>query len=160
MNVEKIIQLNKSYVNQMADVDYEAEHKMKKENKVPREKMLKEIISRFNKKQELNFGYFFGKNLAGYGSIKLFFPGYNHCEIYWLDVKKKYQGKGIGTKLIDFLEKYAKKKGFRKVFIYTNKTMTKTRKFYQSHSYKLINEFPKYYNYKKNNTAVLYGKEL
>ena len=98
--------------------------------------------------------------LKGYITLKPFFPGHKHCEIYWLSVRNKFQGQGIGTKLMKFIEKYAKKKGFRKTCLYTNKIMKKTRKFYEKRGYKFVNEFPEYYGFPKNNTAVLYAKSL
>ena len=77
-----------------------------------------------------------------------------------LAVKKKCQEQGLGTKLIKFIEKYAKRNGFRKIYLYTGKNMKRTRKFYEKLGYKLVNEFPGYYGYSKNNTAVLYVKKL
>jgi len=106
------------------------------------------------------FGFKEKNELKGYITIRLFFPGYKHCEIYWLSVKSKYHGKGIGTKLVKFVETHAKQRGFGKIFAYTNKAMKRTRKFYEKLGYKLINEFPGYYSYPENDTAVLYGKDL
>jgi ribosomal protein S18 acetylase RimI-like enzyme len=78
-----------------------------------------------------------------------------------LAVKKKYQGQGFGTELVKFIEKYSKKKKFRKIFIYTGKPMKKTRKFYEKLNYEFVNEFEGYYGYQKGNTtAILYGKKL
>ena len=71
--------------------------------------MKKEIQDRFDKGYEIFFGYKQNNELVGYVTLKPFFPGYKHCEVYWLAVKKKYQGKGIGSKLMEFIEKYAKK---------------------------------------------------
>lgn len=97
-----------------------------------------------NKKEEIFFGYKLNNELVGYVTLKPFFPGHKHCELYWLAVKKKYQEQGIGTKLVKFIENYAKKKKFRKIFIYTGKPMKKTRKFYEKIGYEFVNEFPGY----------------
>jgi ribosomal protein S18 acetylase RimI-like enzyme len=60
-----------------------------------------------------------------------------------------------------FVERYAKDKGYRKVFLYTGKDMARTRGFYERLGYSLINEFPGYYGYPTGDTtAVLYGKGL
>jgi len=156
----KIIQLSRKHLDNLVDIDYESEHQGDKENKTSKSYMKKELLERFDEGHELFFGYKENKTLIGYVTIKPFFPGHKHCEVYWLAVRKPSQGKGIGTKLMKFIENYAKKKGFRAVYVYTNKTMEKTRKFYEKLGYKLVNEFPNYYGYKKNKTAVLYGKSI
>ncbi|MFH1630718.1 MAG: GNAT family N-acetyltransferase [Candidatus Aenigmatarchaeota archaeon] len=158
---ENIIKVTKSSANQLAQIDFESEHQNARRRKVSKSDMKKEIMNRFNRKHELFFAYKMNNELIGYITLKPSFPGYKHSEIYWLAVKKKYQGMGIGSKLVKFIENYAKKKGFRKVCIYTGKTMNQTRKFYAKLGYKLVNEFPDYYGYKTGNrTAVLYLKSL
>ena len=128
---------------------------------VSKKEMKKGIQNRFDKGHEIFFGYKQNNELMGYVTLKPFFPGYKHCEVYWLAVKKKCQGQGIGSKLMRFIEKYAKKKGFRKVCLYTGQNMKLTRKFYEKLGYKLINEFRGYYAYPSGNTtAVLYAKSL
>jgi ribosomal protein S18 acetylase RimI-like enzyme len=155
-----IIKLNRGNTNEIAVVDYESEHQMDKANKISKSMMKKEIADRFNSGHELFFGYIDKGKIIGYVTLIPFFPGYKHCELYWVAVSKKYQGKGIGTALVRYIEKYAKENKFRKIFLYTNKKMKKTRRFYEKLNYKKINEFKGYYGYKRNNTAVLYGKEL
>ena len=71
------------------------------------------------------------------------------------------QGQGIGSKLMNFIENYAKKKGFRKLYLYTGEDMILTQKFYTKNGYEIINKFKEYYGYKKGNTtAVLLCKKL
>jgi len=123
--------------------------------------MKRGIKNRFDEGHELLFGYRQDNELVGYVTLKPFFPGYKHCEIYWLAVKKKCQEQGIGTKLMRFIEKYAKKNGFRKVCLYTGQNMKLTKKFYEKIGYKLVNKFPRYYGYSSGNTtSVLYAKEI
>ena len=59
-----------------------------------------------------------------------------------------------------YAEEWARKKGFRKICLYTDETNKKARGFYKHLGYKKINEFPEYYSFEKDNTAVLYGKKL
>ena len=159
--MNKIIKLDKRHIEQLTRIDYESEHQGNLDHNISELSMRKEILRRFEKKQELFFGYKQSGELIGYVTLKLFFPGYKHCEVYWLAVKKKCQGKGIGRKLMEFIEKYAKKNGFRKVCLYTGKDMIKTRGFYEKVGYTLVNEFPGYYGYPTGNTtAVLYAKLL
>lgn len=73
-----------------------------------------------NKKEEIFFGYKLNNELVGYVTLKPFFPGHKHCELYWLAVKKKYQEQGIGTKLVKFIENYAKKTLEKYLFIQEN----------------------------------------
>ena len=157
--MEKIIKLNKKHIEELGLIDYESEHQGDRERNVTKDSMKKEIIERFHKKQEVFFGYKKDNELIGYVTLKPFFPGYHHCEVYWLAVKKRFQGQGVGRKLMEFIEKYAKKKGFRKVCLYTGKDMIKTRGFYEKIGYTLINEFPGYYGFLTGNTtAVIYAK--
>ena len=156
----RIIKLNRKHIEQLAKIDFESEHELDKKRRIKKSICKKELIKRFNQNQEIFFGYKENGILKGYITLKPFFPGYKHCEVYWLAVSKKYQGEGIGTKLMKFMENHAKKIGFRKICLYTNKIMKRTRKFYEKLGYKLINEFTGYYGYPKNNTAVLYAKNL
>lgn len=159
--MDKIIRLNKKHWASLAQVDYESEHQGNKEHGISKSHMKKEILERFKKKQEVFFGYKKDNEIIGYVTLKPFFPGYKHCEVYWLTVEKKFQGQGIGRKLMKFIEQYAKKKGFRKICLYTGKNMTKTQEFYKKIGYKFVNEFPEYYGYLTGNTtAVLYAKNL
>ncbi|HLD48801.1 MAG TPA: GNAT family N-acetyltransferase [archaeon] len=141
-------------------MDFESEHQNSSKH-VSRKDMKRKIKNRFDEGHELFFGYRQDNELVGYVTLKPFFPGYKHCEIYWLAVKKKCQGQGIGTKLMRFIEKYAKKNGFRKVCLYTGQNMKLTKKFYEKIGYKLVNKFPRYYGYPTGNTtAILYAKEI
>jgi len=159
--MDRIIKLNRRYIEQLAQIDWESEHQGNRERRITFSQMKKEITQRFNEGYELWFGYKKNNELVGYTTFKPFFPGYKHCEMYWLAVKKKYQGQGIGRNLVRFIEKYAKKKGYRKVCLYTGKDMIKTRKFYEKIGYQMTNEFPNYYGYNSGNTtAVLYIKEI
>ncbi len=158
--MNKIIKLDRRHIEQLAIIDFESEHQNPSKY-VGRKRMKKGIQNRFDKGHEIFFGYKQNNELVGYVTLKPFFPGHKHCEVYWLAVKKKCQGQGIGKKLMKFIEKYAKKNGFRKVCLYTGKNMKLTRKFYEKIGYKLVNEFPGYYGYPTGNTtAVLYAKSL
>jgi len=52
-----------------------------------------------------------------------------------LYVKHDLIGKGIGTKLVKFIENYAKKKGFNKIELYSTK---ESYRFYLKNNYKLL----------------------
>jgi len=152
-----IIKLNRRHLEQLVQIDYESEHQNDREHRITKAQMRKHLGERFGKEEF--YGYKEGI-LKGYATLKPF-SGYKHCEIYWLAVRKQYQGQGIGTKLLKFLEQKAKQQGYRKVFVYTGKNMIRTRQFYEKNGYKFVNEFPEYYGYSTGEkTAVLYGKKL
>jgi ribosomal protein S18 acetylase RimI-like enzyme len=158
--MDKIIKLNRRHIEQLAIIDFESEHQntSKLFNK---KQLIKEVQNRFDKGHEIFFGYKQNDELVGYVTLKPFFPGYKHCEVYWLAVKKKCQGQGLGSKLMKFIEKYAKQNGFRKVCLYTGQNMKLTRKFYEKIGYKFINEFKGYYGFPTGNTtSVLYAKSF
>jgi ribosomal protein S18 acetylase RimI-like enzyme len=159
--VERIIRLDPRHIPLLADIDFESEHQGDRAGGVSRHEMLREIERRFSKHHERFFGYRDEKGILGYVTLKPFFPGHRHCEVYWLAVRKSAQGRGIGKKLMRFIERYAKGLGFRRVCLYTGKDMTRTREFYEHIGYTKVNEFPRYYGYASGNTtAILYEKDL
>lgn len=158
----EIIKLSKKHLEQLAEIDFESGHKMNVAREVTLQGRKAELIELFASGHEISFGYKEDGILKGYVTLNPFFPGHKHCELYLLAVRKKYHGKGIGTALVAYIEDYARKQGFRKLCLYTNKTMNKTRAFYEKLGYVLINEFPGYYGYAdaSKNTAALYAKVL
>ena len=111
--MDKITKLNRSYIEQLAIIDFESKHQNSSKHST-KTTMKAGIQSRFEKEHEIFFGYKQNNELVGYIALKPFFPGYKHCEVYWLAVKKKCQGQGIGTKLMEFIENFAKKKVLEK----------------------------------------------
>ncbi len=158
--MDKIIRLDRRHLEELVLIDFESDHQGDREERITKAQMKKRVNERFDSCHEIFFGLRHGKELVGYVTLKPFFPGYKHCEIYWLSVKKRVQGLGVGTTLIRFIENYAKKHGFRKAFLYTGKNMKLTRGFYEKMGYSLINEFPDYYSSGRNTTAVLYANSL
>lgn len=60
--------------------------------------------------------------------------------IWIMGVLKKYQGRGIGTKLLDFNESYSKKKKFKSVTIKVYNVSLKMQKLLIKQGYKVIME--------------------
>lgn len=52
-------------------------------------------------------------------------------------VKKELRGKGIGTKLLQKFEKKAKEKGYKKLYLHTQKTITGSLEYWLSKGYKI-----------------------
>ena len=88
-SMNKIIKLSKKNIEQLAIIDFESEHK-NSSTFFNKEEMKDEVKSRFNDGREIFFGYKQDGELVGYVTLIPFFPGYKHCEVYWLAVKKKY----------------------------------------------------------------------
>lgn len=156
-----IIKLDTRHLDQLTDIDFLSEHPNDIQRGLSRRDMKKYIKLRLDKKREEFYGYKIGKELVGYVTLIPEFPGYKHCEVYWLAVKKHFQGKGIGRELMRYIEQIAKNLGFRKVCLYTAKDMPGAQQFYKKIGYKQINEFPGYYGFETGNTtAVLFAKSL
>ena len=86
------------------------------------------------------------------------FPIHNSCGIIFLAVLKEEHRKGIGKKLVQFIENKAKENGNERIFLYTGDDNTSAQGFYLKLGYEKINEFPGYYSW--GQTAFLYGKKL
>jgi ribosomal protein S18 acetylase RimI-like enzyme len=76
--------------------------------------------------------------------IKGFVSGYKNngkydCEIQGLYVGVEYQGKGIGTKLLDYMKKYFKDDGCKNMIIWTIQNL-KNNIFYKRHGGKIKEE--------------------
>ena len=157
----RIIRLDKRHLKELARVDVESEHPTEEHCTLAyHEKLLRK---RFKQGNEELFGFKEGSIIKGYISFKPFFPGWGpNCEAYWLAVRKQFQGQGVGSVLLRFVEARAKKKGFKKIYLYTNEIMKRARKFYEANGYSFVNKFPGYYKHAGINhkAAALYGKSL
>ena len=81
-------------------------------------------------------------------------------DLYWIAVNPNVQSKGIGSKLIDYIEKYLKAKSVRLILIETSgkPSYEKERKFYLKNLYKELVEIKDFYNV--GDSLVIYGKYL
>ncbi len=117
-----------------------------------------ELMTYFRKLIKENKVKFFLYGKEGVVGIKKDFPGYNHLELFWLTVTSGAQNKGIGTKLVRYIESYAKKLDYRAIYLYTHPIHKQAIKFYKNLGYKKISEFPNYYS--NGNKSLLFGKKL
>lgn len=155
----KIRKATKKDINILALIDVESEFISSVQNKVGVKAFKKRLLKRFKRNEEIFLLTEKNEPIA-YAGFFPKFPGHRHAELHWLAVRKKFQKLGFGKKLIKFIEMRAKKKGFRKLCLYTNEKAP-ARKFYKALKYREINKFPDYYGYKKGSrTAVLYCKTL
>ncbi|TRZ64103.1 MAG: N-acetyltransferase [Spirochaetia bacterium] len=83
------------------------------------------------------YAAFNGNDCVGYLMASAWCGGI--CFINWMAVAKKFQGKGIASKLLQMCEKEAKLKGFHKFHLWTD---GRNLKFYKSKGFKLIGKIP------------------
>lgn len=74
-------------------------------------------------------------------------------------VTPERSGQGIGAKLLQEIEKQAKKRGIKKMFVFTNKGDEKVIHFYQQNEYEDAG-WIRDYQYGKDNSAVFLLKYL
>ncbi len=59
-----------------------------------------------------------------------------------LYVKKEFRGNGVAQRLMDTLIKYAHKKSYKKIYLWTDETMVAANRFYQKSWFKRIPSLP------------------
>ncbi len=85
-------------------------------------------------REETTFVAVEGEEVFGFITIKPL--NKKALEILWLAVGREHQGKGIGTKLLRFIEGWAKERGFELLVVKTSGDLTykpydETRRFYE-----------------------------
>ena len=79
-----------------------------------------------------------GDCVAGIVYIMQYAPWGTESEQFWIQgigVKESVQGKGIGTKLLEHIEEYAKKKGIGHITLNTGFKRTAAHAFYERNGY-------------------------
>jgi aminoglycoside 6'-N-acetyltransferase I len=81
-------------------------------------------------------------------------------DLYWIAVNPKIQSRGVGSKLVLYIENHIKSKGGYLVLIETSgkPSYEKERKFYEKNNYRKAVELEHFY--KKNDSLVIYSKYL
>lgn len=106
------------------------------------------------------------KNTAGYLVVTRFFKvigylGYlgpvPECDIFGFAINEKNRGKGYGKKLLKSFIKYAKRKGYKKIFLDVRTKNERAIKLYENLGFIRINRRSKFYN---DDDAFGYLKEL
>lgn len=84
------------------------------------------------------------------GLLTLEFPFQNNANLYWMGIKKSFQGKGIGSFLIEQVEKYCTEQGCFSLTVETlspkekDEHYSKTYKFYEKVGFKPLFELRTY----------------
>jgi ribosomal protein S18 acetylase RimI-like enzyme len=84
----------------------------------------------------------------------------NTFDLYWVAVAPEFQGKGIGSKLIEVLEERVRILGGRMILADTSSIAAyeKTRTFYQRTGFREVARIPDYYS--PGNDRITYCKRL
>lgn len=81
-------------------------------------------------------------------------------DLYWIAVNPKIQSRGVGSKLVLYIEEHIKRKGGYLVLIETSgkPSYEKERKFYEKNNYIMAVEIKDFY--KRSDSLVIYSKYL
>jgi ribosomal protein S18 acetylase RimI-like enzyme len=84
----------------------------------------------------------------------------NTFDLYWIAVAPEFQGQGIGSTLLDFLEKRIRVLEGRMILADTSSIQAydPTRKFYQKNGFQEVARVPDYYS--PGNDRITYCKKL
>ncbi len=84
----------------------------------------------------------------------------NCYDLYWIAVDKRFARKGIGGKLLGFMEEFVIRKGARHIYVDTSSTPPSepARSFYEKHGYHVgcvLNDF-----YREGDHKMIFMKEV
>lgn len=133
MKVRKFRKSDAEQVSKMMEEIISNDKNLKKKEK---EIILNRTKSENIKKRSKIIDYFvaekYGKKIIGICGLK-------KNEIINMYSHPEYKNKGIGTKVLVTVSRYAKKKKIKKLFLYTGRP--KAVKFYQKNDFKIIRKF-------------------
>ena len=90
----------------------------------------------------IRFSYTENNVIAGFCVIQ---SSYNSAEIKNISVKKEFQNKGIGSKLINFICEYCCNHNLVKLTVGTGNSSIRQLAFYQKHGFRIKNIIPDYF---------------
>jgi ribosomal protein S18 acetylase RimI-like enzyme len=81
-------------------------------------------------------------------------------DLYWIVVDPRFQGQGVGSKLLHFLEEIIRERRGRMILIDTSSIIQyeKTQKFYFRHGFQEVARVPDYYH--PGNDRITFCKRL
>ena len=132
-----LIELNESYLSQMADLYREAFSGEPWNDDWSDTNQLNEYMKDISKGYNaLNYGLMIDGMLVGMsvGKISHWWEGTNY-NIEELCIAPSYQGQGIGSEFLELIEQSAREKGLAGIFLQTDNDMPSYR-FYHKNGYK------------------------
>ena len=73
------------------------------------------------------------------------FMEYGHCKLVHMAVLEKYRGKGIGSLLLEEVEKFARKNNANKIWFDTSTRLKESIKFYKNKDFRIDGELKKHF---------------
>jgi len=70
---------------------------------------------------------------------------FGNCKLVHMAVLKEYRRMGIGSKLLEKVEQYAKKKSALKIWMDTSTRLIEAIEFYQKKKYRIVGELQKHF---------------
>jgi ribosomal-protein-alanine N-acetyltransferase len=107
------------------------------------ESSLQSIINSFNFNNEYHFfGYFTDGKLIGYYYVRIVM---DFCELFQISVHKEFQGKGIGTILLNHCIDFARKMKCRVIELELRKSNRVAMKMYHKYNFQIVSSRKNYY---------------
>ncbi|MDD3150372.1 MAG: GNAT family N-acetyltransferase [Candidatus Gastranaerophilales bacterium] len=85
------------------------------------------------------------KKIIGY-AVLLFRKNSQKARLYSIAVLSNYQGKNVGTMLLEELENYAVKKAVKEIYLEVRIDDKKAKSFYAKLNYEIFGKYKNYYN--------------
>jgi ribosomal protein S18 acetylase RimI-like enzyme len=128
--------------------------------KISHKKQVSPYLDEEDKKMFENkfFIKFVYKDKSGVKGWALLQPSKDRLLLNWIIVLKEYREKGIGTKILDYIKKYAKRKKFRGISVNTGSKTFWARKFYEKNNFKKVGSVKNYYKFDKK--QIFYWYEI
>ncbi|UCH06407.1 MAG: GNAT family N-acetyltransferase [Deltaproteobacteria bacterium] len=81
-------------------------------------------------------------------------------DLYWIVVDKAFSRRGVGGKLLEFMEDFVIKKGARRIYVDTSSTppYEPARALYEKHGYRVVGLLEDFY--RKGDHKVIFMKEV
>ncbi len=94
------------------------------------------------------------------GTIAIIDCGRNRGFLRRMYVAKRFRRKGIGTKLLATLLRYAKKHHYKRIFLWTDEEMKDAIKMYEKEGFEKINAPPKDFHFLRLHDSIFYRLDL
>lgn len=101
------------------------------------------------------------KEMIGAMELKIGYPAINTLTIGWILIDPEYRGKGMGSKLLNYIEKWARKEwNVNNIFIYLSETEILTKTFFLKNGFINLKKQQIEKQEGKEFTVTLFGKCL
>jgi len=106
------------------------------------------------KNQALMLGAFIEDRLVGIGAIKFVA---NYAEVKRMFIKNEFRRRGLGSKILNKLEEYAKANNIENIYLETGRLHAEAISLYKKMGYHRVDQFGEY---KPNPTSMYFQKKI